>query len=1083
MNEFYSPTYISSRTGVSSCLDLCLVSLPLLSRGSLTVGPDVGSDHLPVECRFAVSVPKVNISGPMRWRLKRGRWPQWTLSLSASYPSVTLPASAPVLSDDLCSRLLQVSRAHIPQSSGGGKLRRSTPWWDAECSRAVACRRKARQALSRSPTPANLIEYKRCSAVARYVVRRKKRDSWRSYVSSLSLDTPVARVWRAVRSMNGTSFAPPVLPVGGPTAPLALKAQFLLEHFVPPFTPVSGPHADLVCRAVSRVHPSDIVETPYNRPFMQLELRQCLASLKRTSPGHDFILNDFLRRLPPSFLDQLLYLYNVSFFTGVVPASWKLGVICPIPKPQKNPVSVTSYRPITLLSCVGKLMERLVKRRLDHFLESAATFTCFQTGFRRGRSTADALVLLKHCISGALSNNSCCVTVYLDLAQAYDCVWHFGLLYKLIGLGCDLRTVLWLRSYLTGRSVKVRVGQAFSETRSLRRGLPQGAVLSPTLFNVMLTDLPTSAHVRVISYADDLTLVCTGSNVAVIQRQMQQFLEVLTQWFTRWDLKVNPNKSSYQVFTRTRRVPVLALTVAGHRLPHSSNQRVLGVLFDAPRLTLSPHLRQVRLDCLRRLNVLKALSGLTWSSSRDVLRRVYIAFIRSKMCYGQEIYPDFPASVLRPLSVVQNSALRCILGARKTSPVLSLEVEGFLMPLALHFQYLFLKWCLRQSCGPDGLSEVAGVIALFSSPPVGCFSVRRAALLRQVDLPVTMKGTRTPYISPIPPSFDVSTVVSLTCPDFTLPSSVSVNDEFTRFLSAKYPSFTAIYTDGSKLDSGSVSAGMYVSWFGATYSWLLNPSHSIMGAELYAILRALRIIAESRELRETKVVILSDSRASLSAIMNIDGPRYRSFIYAVQRHLVNFAGRVALQWIPSHCGIDGNEVADMCAKMGHDNTMSVRSSLSYEELLSVLRGRFASYWVATWHDRVRTTGRGTFLRDILPVPCLWPCLSGASRRVQCVISRLRIGHVGVQSHLFRFNLSDSPLCGHCRVPETVSHFLLDCPLFAAVRLALRDVLVTLRLGFTLPHVLGCGELPSRVRCRVLRALAQYIVRTGRLAVL
>ena len=1081
LNDYYTPTYICARTGTTSCLDLCFASLMLLGRGSLSVGPDIGSDHLPLECRFSISIPRVTVSGPPRWRLKRGCWSQWYSSLSVSLPSVTLPASAPSLSEDLCARLLDVSRSPVPVSSRGGQLRRRTPWWDAECSMAVAGRRRARQVLSRSPTPDNLIEYKRCSAIARHVIKRKKKDSWRSYVGSLSQDTPVARVWRAVRSMNGVASAPAVLPVGGPTAPLALKAQFLLEHFVPPFRSVSGRHADTVRNVVSGVSSSDIVETEYNVPFTHHELRHCLSLLKSTSPGHDGIVNDFLRRLPLSFLDQLLYLFNVSYFTGVVPASWKLGIICPILKPQKNPVSVTSYRPITLLSCVGKLMERLIKCRLDHFLESKRIFSCYQTGFRQGRSTADALVLLKHCISGALSNNSCCLTVYLDLAQAYDCVWRMGLLFKLLRLGCDLRTVLWLQSYFSGRSVKVRVGDAFSETRDLQRGLPQGAVLSPTLFNVMLYDLPTSPHVRVVSYADDITLVCTGGNVAQLQHQMQLFLDVLSEWFSRWDLKINPNKSSFQVFSRARRVPALTLTVSGHRLSQSLRQRVLGVLFDAPRLTLVPHLQQVRSDCLRRLNVLRALSGLTWSSSREVLRRIYIAFIRSKMCYGQEIYPDFPISVLRPLSVIQNSVLRCILGARKTSPVLSLEVEGFLMPLDLHFQFLYMKWCLRQSCGPVGLSGIASVIALFSSPPVGCFSSRRVALQRCLRLPAVLKGTASPYVSPVPPSFSVSSLVSVASPDFSLPSLVAVNDQFTIFFSDKYPSSYAVYTDGSKLDTGSVSAGMYVARLGLSFSWLIHPSHSVMGAELFAILRALRFVAERGEFRESRVVILSDSMASLYAIMNTGRPRYRSIIHDIQRCLLNFGGRVVLQWVPAHCGIDGNEVADSCAKMGHNNPFSTRSSLAYEEMLPVLRDHFLQYWIEVWRDRVRTTGKGTHLEDLLPVPCLRFCVPGASRRVQCVISRLRIGHVGVQTHLFRFNLSDSPLCSHCHVPETIHHFLLICPQFAAARSVLRGVLESLNVVFTLPAVLGCAEMSCRVRCRVLRALAGFLVSTGRSA--
>lgn len=167
-------------------------------------------------------------------------------------------------------------------------------------------------------------------------------------------------------------------------------------------------------------------------------------------------------------MPHVLYVFNLSYLTGIVPDSWKTGIICPIPKPGKDPLSPTGYRPITLLSCVGKLMERLVKCRLEHFLETRQIFSCYQTGFRKGRSTGDALVLIKYFISAALENGLYCLTVYLDLSQAYDCVWQNGLLFKLINIGCDKRTVLWLQSSLQGRSAKVGVGESFSETPKTR---------------------------------------------------------------------------------------------------------------------------------------------------------------------------------------------------------------------------------------------------------------------------------------------------------------------------------------------------------------------------------------------------------------------------------------------------------------------------------------------------------------------------------------------------------------------------------------------------------------------------------------
>ena len=1084
LNEYYVPTYMTNRTGATSCLDLCIPVNRLLGLGSFSVGPDIGSDHLPVCCKFNIALTKYSVLGPPRWDLKRANWVGWHIDLSTSQFGMALPATATALNDDLCSRIDAVSRNNVPLTSGSRVRHRRTPWWDTECSKAVAHRRRARNILSRSPTLANLIEYKRLTAVARHIIKSKKKQSWRRYVSKLGFDTPVGQVWQTIRSMNGISRSPPICPVAGPEAPLALKAQFLLEHFCPPFVPLRGPHAELVGGEVASWCSRDVIETPYNAPFTLLELRRCIGLLQFTSPGHDNINNVFLCKFPLAILSQILYVFNMSFFRSEVPRAWKLGIICPIPKPKKNPLAVTGYRPITLLSCLGKLMERVIKYRLDHFLESHSVFTCYQTGFRRGRSTIDALVLLRHFIHDGMSRGSCCAVVYLDLAQAYDCVWHQGVLYKLKTLGCDLRTLLWLRSWLEERTVKVRVGTAFSETRCFKRGLPQGAVLSPILFNVMLSDLPTSPHVRVVSYADDITLVSSGASPDRVRQHMADFLNDLTSWFTKWDLKLNPAKSSYQVFTRARRVPSLHLEVSGHVLQYVERQRVLGVTFDAPKLTLAPHINAVRVECLRRVNVLRALASQRWGSSRDLLRSVYLAFIRSKILYGSPVYPDFPKNVIQRLSVVQNSALRCVLGARKTSPIFSLEVEGYVMPLDIQIQYSYLKWCLRQSCARQDSADLAGVVKLFSSPPAGYFSARRAQLERVADAPAVLRGGPSDYVSPVPPGYDLSACVSVMAPDFALPSTVAVNAEFQSFLFGRYPHHSDIYTDGSQLNTGSVSAAIYVRRGGVSVSWLLNPHHTVMGAELFAILQALRYVAGGNGLEDSRVVILSDSKSALHAILKTHQSSYRFFVHEIQRRLTLFSGRVQLQWVPAHCGIDGNEVADSCAKLGHNNLFSARTSLNYEELVLVLKRTYLHYWTTAWRVRVGVHGKGEFLRNLLPEPCRRYDIPGVSRQVNCVISRLRIGHVGVNQHLFRFNRADSPLCSECHVMESIQHFLLDCPRYEQARVLFRARVTSLGVPFDVTNTLGCGQDQSNVtRCKVLRALATYLGCIGRVALL
>jgi len=130
------------------------------------------------------------------------------------------------------------------------------------------------------------------------------------------------------------------------------------------------------------------------------ELQKSIQCLKNTSPGNNLIANAFLTRSPDCIKIELLNLFNTSFVSGVVPALWKQGVICPILKPEKDPTQVSSYRPITLLSCIGKLMERIIQRSIEHYIETKHLLPPTQTGYRRGRSAMDVLAVLTHTITG-----------------------------------------------------------------------------------------------------------------------------------------------------------------------------------------------------------------------------------------------------------------------------------------------------------------------------------------------------------------------------------------------------------------------------------------------------------------------------------------------------------------------------------------------------------------------------------------------------------------------------------------------------------------------------------------------------------
>jgi hypothetical protein len=232
---------------------------------------------------------------------------------------------------------------------------------------------------------------------------------------------------------------------------------------------------------------------PLASKFTLSELVLVLKKVKNRSPGPDNIYNLFLKKGPPELHKCLLKLFNACFSIGYHPSAWKMGYVTMIPKPGKNPLEASSYRPITLLNTMGKLLERLITQRILYYLEQEGWFKISQSGFRANRSTSDHLLRLSESVLRAFNRQSHVLAVFLDVEKAFDAVWLDGLRYKLyMNTGIPPRVIRWISSYLTNRKVQVSVNGSLSTEILPQAGVPQGSVIAPVLFNIFVNDQPTS---------------------------------------------------------------------------------------------------------------------------------------------------------------------------------------------------------------------------------------------------------------------------------------------------------------------------------------------------------------------------------------------------------------------------------------------------------------------------------------------------------------------------------------------------------------------------------------------------------------
>ncbi len=416
------------------------------------------------------------------------------------------------------------------------------------------------------------------------------------------------------------------------------------------------------------------------QPLRINELTQALKHLKNRSPGPDNIFNIMIKKGPPSLQHSLLRLFNTCLKIGYHPTSWKEGLIKMLPKPDKNPNLPSSYRPITLLNNLGKLMERLITHRIYAYLESKSWFKSTQSGFRRNRSTNDHILRLSECTRQAFNRKNHVVAAFLDIEKAFDSIWINGLRIKLVFQALlPKRVVRWISNYLSDRNFTVDVNGYLSPKISIEAGVPQGSVISPLLYNIFINDSTTNDnysvflnyrhfHLMCSNFADDSAFWAESFNPHLAAASVQKAITTNDDFCSRWRIKVNGAKSQAVLFTPSGRANkpwkdpkgkknLVRLNASGSEIPVGKSAKFLGVIFDSG-LTYRTHIDEILSRCHSRLNLMKCLRGTNWGADADTLVTLYKQSIRPLLEYGSLSFITASNTQLSRLQKVQNHALR-----------------------------------------------------------------------------------------------------------------------------------------------------------------------------------------------------------------------------------------------------------------------------------------------------------------------------------------------------------------------------------------------------------------------------------------
>ena len=1030
------PTRRSPPGQQKSCVDLTFCSPELAAATQwecLTLTR--GSDHYPIIISLTNKTYLEKTSPPlMKYNLSSPDWESYVSSLEVKIKDIPNldfcyldPRSHYHAQDAYESFIAAISSSAdscFPLKNGAcGKIP-SPPWWDRECTLAIKERNEAEVIYNRAMNNVNLISFSQAYAKSKRLLRRKKRAGWVKLCSSLSPSTPASVVWKNINRFR-SGCSPSV------SSPITREiAELFFDKISPPYVPSSSEFLHLHL-------PVNFSDDPLDVPFSREELDIVLKHVRDSAPGMDGIPYSFIVHAGDNAKNYFLNFINYCYFHGWVPSQWRTQIIIPLLKPGKHADDPNGLRPIALSSTLAKLLEHLIKNRLEWIIESRDLLPSFQFGFRKGFSTMDSVGVLVTDIRLSFSNNKSVVAAFLDISSAYDNVLLPKLRQKMQQLSIPAKMVQCICALIMSRSLVLRVQGEEFDTRITWKGLPQGSVLSPLLYNLYTMDIGSclNDNCHILQYADDLALYVSDSSIEDAASSLRLSLDSLDQWLSNHGLSLSAPKSSVVIFTRKNRIPQVSVDIQGHSIPVDPKVRFLGVLLDS-KLTGSQHITYIVQKCERIIPILKVLTGVWWGAHPYTMKLIYNALVRSVIDYGTYLLIPSNKSALAKLDRIQAQCLRIISGCMKSSPVNALQVECAEAPLALRRQYLASRFACRlisKSSHPL-LSKLTDLDALCSSSNYWKHKeipllIKSFRFLKNLECPI-IQFSRLPLFNfPFEIiSFKPNIIFNIGISK----GSSSANSAFNEVIEERWSGFQRFFTDASKLSNLSCTGvAVYYQNSKIILQFKCPKESSVFTGECVAVLEACLFI-ESHNIESA--VIFTDSLSCLQALVQnlFKSKLHSQLILKIKQSLFSCAKKqknVQLVWIPSHCGIAGNECADVLAK---ESISSVPVDLKYNshqgyDLLGLPKLNLVNSWQEQWNMSSKRKGRHYYAiqPNITPKPWFYR-YKKVSKTIISVLCRLRLGHCCYPVFLQKIRVWDSSLC-ECGLDEgSLEHIFFDC---------------------------------------------------------
>ena len=462
--------------------------------------------------------------------------------------------------------------------------------------------------------------------------------------------------WRTVKyflNRNQTSTIPSLLHDGKHVSDSSSKAEIFNSYFLEQCKLDSA-------TATLPEHTDPPESTLDSLTVTETEVLEVLLSLDTTkASGPDGISAKLLKEAAPVISPSLARLFNLSLSNRLFPSSWKRANVSPLYK--KGPENLcNNYRPVSLLSCVGKVLEKIVFKHVFNFFRDNIVISAHQSGFIPGDSTVNQLLLLYHELCLAVDQQKEVRIIFLDISKAFDKVWHSGLLYKLKRAGIEGDLHDWFSDYLKNRYQRVVIQGQSSSWGKICAGVPQGSVLGPLMFLIYINDIVDIVRSKIKLFADDTSLYLNIDNPFTAAEIMNSDLSDIDEWSKDWLVTFNALKTDSMLISRkTHQINHPPIHFQGHALQNVTKHKHLGLTIRSD-LRWSDHITEI---CTKSSKLINIMKNLKFTLDRSTLETIYTSFVRPILEYGSPVWNNCTVFDEEKLENIQLNAARIVTGA------------------------------------------------------------------------------------------------------------------------------------------------------------------------------------------------------------------------------------------------------------------------------------------------------------------------------------------------------------------------------------------------------------------------------------